>query len=333
MASVFVVVVCAFAAYGQTSLPGEIVDVLDGKTVVIVIPNGKVTVELQYIDVPVSGKMGDTVREHLKRMLLKKRVSYRAKNFEGDHTTGQLLLNNVDVSQQMLRDGAAWHMPAELSGQDPSEFEQYASVEAAAKRDRLGIWAVAGLVPSWERSATIASTNAVPRSSAPRMTAPTGYWGDENPRLANVGALQHGYNAATKRGYIGIPVLGVNDPNGFANEYVTGVDITYFYAEGRSGRTGYYALSLVSRASKWRFAKNNQLSVIIDGEWKRVGKPKRYARQDGGSFDERLVFQIDRQMMSRIANSNDVGVVVGDYPMMPTPGWQMLLYNLLEASR
>src|SRR4051812_38938418 len=138
LASIIVAAICVFASHAQGFLSGQVVDVLDGKTVVIVIPNGKVTVELQYIDVPVEGTMGDTVREHLKRMLLEKQVSFRAKSFVGELSISQLFINGTDVSQQMLRDGAAWHMPTDLTAQDPAEFERYALLETAAKKDGLG---------------------------------------------------------------------------------------------------------------------------------------------------------------------------------------------------
>jgi endonuclease YncB( thermonuclease family) len=50
------------SASAQLTIPGEVIDVIDGKTVLVAIPGGKVKVELQYIDVPDQGQqLSDTV--------------------------------------------------------------------------------------------------------------------------------------------------------------------------------------------------------------------------------------------------------------------------------
>ena len=103
----------AFNASAQfLSTGGEVVEIVDGKTVVIAIPNGRVKVELQFVEVPEPGQpMHDTVRAHLQKLLMGKVVEYKPFRLFADRTVGRVTLNNVDVSQQMLRDGAAWLIP------------------------------------------------------------------------------------------------------------------------------------------------------------------------------------------------------------------------------
>ena len=135
-----------------SSLAGQVVDVLDGRTVVVQATSGRINVELQFISVPVAGDlMADVVREHLRTLVQGKNIEYRIRNIQTDRTIGRLTVNAVDVSQQMLRDGAAWHMPVRFTGQDTGEFALYAATEAAAKNEKLGVWAVPDLKPVWER--------------------------------------------------------------------------------------------------------------------------------------------------------------------------------------
>src|SRR5687767_14617752 len=107
------------SALGQSRTSGTVIELVDGKTVIVALPTGKVTVELEYIDVPEQGQpLYQTVRDHLQKLIVGKQISFRLGGFVGSRMAGGLLLNGVDVSQQMVRDGAAWHIPRETSGQD-----------------------------------------------------------------------------------------------------------------------------------------------------------------------------------------------------------------------
>src|SRR5438105_14969950 len=73
-----VLVVFAISAAAQSYLPGEVVDVVDGKTVVVAVPGGRINVELQYIDTPDQGQnLHEVVRNHLRETLVGKTVQYR----------------------------------------------------------------------------------------------------------------------------------------------------------------------------------------------------------------------------------------------------------------
>jgi len=318
--------------FSQASVHGQVVDVVDAKTVVISVAAGDVTLELQYIDVPAPEQpMHLSIKKHLRDLVMGKQVEYRASRLSYDRTIGQLFSGGVDVSQQMLRDGAGWHVPSEMSGQDATGFAQYAAFEAAAKQEKRGLWADPMLKPTWDEGFVVPQKPSAP--SRKLNAAPGGYWSDKNPRLGNVGALQHGYNAATKRGYVGIPLLGVSDPYAFEKEYRTGVDLTYFYFEGSKGRTGYFVMTVLSQSAQWRFLKANTLVGYADGERFTISSPKRAARKEGATYYETLSYRLNRSTIERLANAGFVGIEAGDYPMVLQPGLQMVLNNLLEVSR
>jgi len=322
----------SISALAQVGVPGQVVDVLDAKTVVIAVAAGDVAVELQYIEVPpVEAPMHNSIKKHLRDLVLGKRVEYYPNQITYDRTVGRLVSDNIDISQQMLRDGAGWHVPSSISGQDRSGYAEYDTFETAAKQEKRGVWADASLKPSWDEAYV-----APERAAAPKQTLaaiPHGYWSDPNPRLGNIGALQHGYNASSKHGYVGIPLMGVSDPNALEKEYRTGVDLTYFYTEGVKGRTGYFAITIISMSAKLRFQQRNTLTGYADGERFVMGLPKRVARKEGSTYYETLTYRVARSSIERLANATYVGIEAGDYPMVMHPGLQMILNNLLEVSR
>lgn len=330
------------AINAQFRTVGDVVDVIDGKTVVLSVPTGLVTVELQYIDVPESGQpLYTSMKDHLKTLVGGRSVELQTKGFSREKLTGKLVLNGVDVSQQMLRDGAAWHIEFSKSGQSKTEFASYAESETLAKLEKRGLWAVNDLEPAWEYRA---KKKALAREadSGPVVAAYNrpvakrkGYWSDENPRLKNPAGMTHGFNAATQTGFLGTSMMGVKEVEKQVTGQKTAVDMTYYYTEDpKKGRTGYFVLTVFSAADESRFLKFNTLTVEVDGKKIVVGKPKKH---DSDNSDlkhmERLSYNLDVATIAKIANGGVVVVAIGNYHITPSPGLQMVLYNMLQAAK
>lgn len=337
------VLALASGAVAQMNVTGEVVDVIDGKTVVILLPSGKVRAELQYIDVPETGQqLNETVREHLRGMLVGKIVEYRARTIYNDRTVGRILVNGIDVSQQMLRDGAAWHIPAKVSAQESAEAAVYSANESNAKDEKRGVWSVAGLRPGWEVRAEKAAAPSPPQKaivSEPRVSKPVvmakaSYWGDKNPQLGNVGALANGYNEATKSGYIGTSFLPLDLTEAErASGIAASVDITYFYkVETGNKKKGFFVITFASVSPTWRFLAKNDLVVTSDGKSTTIGKAKRTTMTNGNSVQENLTYTVPRSAIAAIANGNEVVLKVGDRDCVPRAGLQYLLYNMLQVT-
>ena len=328
----------------QISISGEVIEVLNGKTAVIAAPSGKVRIELQYIDVPEPGQQfHETVVEHLKNLLLGKVVDYRARTIFKDRTVGRLLLGNIDVSQQMLRDGAAWHIPVKLTGQEASEVAVYSSNEADARAEKRGIWSVDGMKTASEfriaqRAATGGSASTLTKD-VPKLravaTAKTGSWGDKDPGLGDVGALLVGYNANTRSGFVGTSYQMVNlseiEKNAGSR---TAVDFTYFYkTDEKNGRDGVYVISVASIAPTVRFLAKNELTVINDGKSTVIGKAKRTTYKVGENTQEVLSYTVSRKTIESVVNGGEVILKIGEYRCVAQPAIQYILYNLLQVTK
>lgn len=143
-----VTILCVASAFSQYKFEGVVVEVADGKTVVIDLGQSKrLIAELQGIEVPEpEQELHVTVVEHLQKLLLGKQVQFYPGGWTLPKIKGQLVSSGVDVSQQMLRDGAAWYAPG-----GRLDYEHiYKTSEAQAKMEKRGVWAVKNLKPAWE---------------------------------------------------------------------------------------------------------------------------------------------------------------------------------------
>jgi endonuclease YncB( thermonuclease family) len=338
--------------YSQSTVAGKVVQVLDGKTVVIEISGGKLNAELQYIEVPdPDQQLHGRVSEHLEKLVLNKDVEFRSAGFAPGKTFGQLYVGSTDVAVQMLRDGAAWHVPADKSGQDAVENAVYKDHQDQARSEKRGVWGIDGMKPAWEHRAAKIEAERLARIEAERAAKAAadayyekaaaaktpvrkpGVWGDENPWLKNPGALVHGYNAASGNGYVGTSLLGVKELENQPTDRKTAVDITYIYKQdGPNGRKGTFVLSVVSSAADWQFVTKNGLTVTVDEKTVLVVKPKRTAVREEGRAVEKLTFEVNKATLEKIVYGGEVFVKVGDLTFYPTQGFQLLLYNILQVA-
>ncbi len=332
----FVFALCSSAQFLSTG--GQVVEVVDGKTVIIAIPNGRVKVELQFVEVPEPEQMmHDTVKSHLQKVLMGKVVEYKPFRLYADRTVGRVMLNNVDISQQMLRDGAAWLMPINVSGQDKSEYDTYSTIESFAKAEKRGVWSIPGMKPAWEfrseRNAqrsqaqnSYTQTSAKPRSKQP------GYWGDVNPLIGEVGALSHGYNAAKRLGYVSTMLGSVEQTEeDKTNNRVMALDITYHYKEdSQNGRTGLFLITVISNSNTPRFARNNDLMLVAE---KRIflGKAQRTVSSRGDRIQEKLTYTVQRSAIEKLVNGT-ANLSIGGNLVQPSSFAYSILHNMLLVS-
>ncbi len=336
----FAVLMFNASAGAQLTIPGEVIDVIDGKTVLVALPSGKVKVELQYIDVPERGQeLHDTIREHLRGLVVGKVVEYRPKMLSTDRAIGRLTVKNVDVSQQMLRDGAAWHLPSQMSGQEKTEYDIYSSLEAAAKGEKIGVWSIPGLKPAWEIRTAKASAKQErvvfsPRSGdAARESTKPRAKPASNPKFGDVGALVNRYDPESKTGLLSTSLLSVETDKSHPDIERVAFDITYYYKEndGKS-RNGSFVVTAVFWSKKAQFTGNNNL-VIFDGEKSTiVGRPRRTVSNQGDSVRETMVCEISRNMLEKVAINEGQMLKFGNH-LIYLVGTRYLLYNLLQVTQ
>jgi endonuclease YncB( thermonuclease family) len=338
---VFAVVLSLSATvFGQARFAGKVVDVVDGRTVILDTNTGKVTAQLQYVATPEpEQQLHGVAREHLSRLAVGKLVEFQPVRILDRLTVGRMTMGGVDLSLQMIRDGAAWHEPLVTSGQEQSEFNAYAAIEAAAKHEKRGIWSVPGLKPAWQyRAEKLESQKRQELAERPGRQARTAankktkssYWGDPNPAIGNVGALFNGYNVATRTGYVATPMMGVEQSDeDKQNDRRTAVEIAYWYREDEQrGRTGRFIITVIS--NWWRFPKDNDLVILGEKPWV-IGKANRTFGKSNDTAWEKLTYEVQRSAIDRLANEN-VNLKINRYILYPKSFAYSIIYNMLQVS-
>jgi len=149
---VFLLCIFTLIASGQARFAGKVIEVVDGKTVIVDTNAGKLTAELQYVEIPEPEQpMHAAVKEHLAQIALGKIVEFSAVRIGYGLTVGKLTTaGGVDLSMQMIRDGAAWHQPVAKSGQPQNDALEYDKNQALARSEKRGVWSVADLKTPWQ---------------------------------------------------------------------------------------------------------------------------------------------------------------------------------------
>lgn len=147
----FAVLFLSQTFFAQGTLNGTVTDVIDGKTLQVENQSGKTFyLKLRYLEVPEAEQpLSSIVKNHLKDLAFGKTIYIKNVRVLPEYTIGVALLDKVDLSQQMIRDGAGWFDISESDSVGDST-NVYKETEALAKSEKLGVWNVKGLKPAWE---------------------------------------------------------------------------------------------------------------------------------------------------------------------------------------
>lgn len=150
--ALLVVAVCAFTCgYARaTSFVGKVIEINDGDEITIFNMNRPVRIRLIGMDAPERNQpFGDIARQHLSDLVYDKVVVAEYSGISGDHSLiGRVLLNDVDISAQMIRDGAAWFdSRATLSD---LQRDIYFQSEQAARKEHRGLWQATDPIAPWD---------------------------------------------------------------------------------------------------------------------------------------------------------------------------------------
>lgn len=350
------IIIAASAGFGQSRIGGRVIEVIDGRTVRVEMPNrSRIIVQLQYIEVPEGEQpFCKIAKEHLSTLVLDQKIEIRARGLSNAKTVGQIFLKGVDVSQQMIRDGAAWYAVLEKTGQDAAESQIYQSNEASAKTEKLGIWSIENLKPSWqiraeaeekrrrEERLTIEEYQKLYDQTPTRQTAPRqlnnsnfGIWGDvksyTNGQATGAGGLEIKYDSNVRAGYVAttqaIQNLAVKNSN-----QTVDLRMAYVYRDIEQGRNSIYLIGIFSEADDWKFLKSNNLTVTADGQKIVLGKAYRLYRQTPTSAQELLLYKINRAAIAKIVKAKNLQVNLGVYSGKLSDKLQGMLKNLLDVA-
>lgn len=342
-------------AFSQKKLEGKVVGVIDGKTIVIEVPvtKNRFTAELEYIEIPEPEQaLSQIVKDHLQKLLLDKDVEFVARIMEERKLIGKVYLGDVDMGQQLLRDGAAWYAVLDKNKHDSAESENYQLIEAQAKLEKRGVWGIANLKPAWEfradkekaekekleaAKAKIVEVKETPKPKKKTTVAakkfPNWLENQKYESTNNISGLMVGFNESDKSGFVATPQFKV-EINDKDTSRTVEIAVAYFYKDSeKKSKDNYYIFGLESEANEWKFLKLNDLVVFADNEKINIGKAIRVAVEDNGKFKETLTYKIKRPIVEKVANANKVEFKIANSAGKLDPELQNIVKNLLNAGQ
>lgn len=325
----------AVGTQAQVRLAAKVVEVLDGRTLVLDTSAGRMTARLQYIETPEPEQsLHITVRDHLSSLTSGRTIEFTPGRIVERITIGKAMLGGVDLSAQLIRDGAAWHEPAATSGQPSHEAAEYANNQELARTEKRGVWSVADLKTPWqiraERQAALDLADRQRRAANPNKVGLSefqtesragpdsqfqavkngdgqiGLWadiftgrGNETYGLHTFADPQGRFTAVFSSPMF-MEVSGAKEP--FKIEY----RLAYFIANvpNRIG-SEWYTLYIRSMKDSYRFEKRrNNLVIITDKVRLSVGSPYTGATSNTGFGNHEFFFyKLSRAQVATLAKA------------------------------
>ncbi|MCB1722332.1 MAG: thermonuclease family protein [Gammaproteobacteria bacterium] len=142
-------------ALQAVNLPGRVLRVIDGDTLILDVGGGQYRVEIAGIDAPeLNQPWGEVASSTLARRLTGTFVVVDAAEIDGYRVRGGLQVQNRDIALDLLYAGLAWstvqYEPplSQLSDQERLAHP-YVRAETEARIDRRGVWSDPQPVPPW----------------------------------------------------------------------------------------------------------------------------------------------------------------------------------------
>jgi endonuclease YncB( thermonuclease family) len=155
--SVFVFIVLSLqTVFSQGLINGTVVAVIDGRTLTVLDSSDKkITVRLRYLETPEPEQpLFEIVKNHLKDLALGKKIFVTKVRLFDTYTLGVGVINdktnNVDLSRQMIRDGAGWFDIFDADSSTSDSTGEYQATELVAKGEKRGVWGIPEMKTPWD---------------------------------------------------------------------------------------------------------------------------------------------------------------------------------------
>src|SRR6185312_8979384 len=142
-----------FSSQGSAStIQGKVVEILDGERLSLTSVNQSFKVKLIAVAAPAPRQpFADVAKQHLSDLVVGKYVvvHFSGMTREG-FVLGRVVARDMDVGEQMIRDGVAWYNKVEATGFTEIQKQEYFGSEQAARSEARGLWKDPNPVSPWD---------------------------------------------------------------------------------------------------------------------------------------------------------------------------------------
>lgn len=126
---------------------GKVTAVKDGDTFKILYQKQEITVRLAHIDSPEKKQaFGTKAKQYASDLCFGKKVTVKhsGKKDRNGRVLGEVFIGNVNINQELVKKGLAWHF------KKYSKSEEYAQLENSARKEKIGLWSEKSPIAPWE---------------------------------------------------------------------------------------------------------------------------------------------------------------------------------------
>jgi endonuclease YncB( thermonuclease family) len=331
-----VVLALVSATVAQGTVAGKVVDVLDGRTLVMETSAGRVTIQLQYVEVSEDGQPFSAIAKgHLSKLSLGRSVEHKARRIvEGKSIGRTITFEGVDLSLQMIRDGAAWHEPKQTSDQHANEAADYSANQELAKNEKRGVWSMPNLKTPWEVRADNERT-ARAQEVARRITRPTPvglgeFHHDTRRPSGQYTSTSAGAPRVQMDAWVNAFSGAAHEPRGlqthsdpkraFTSVYTSAVLMDFASTSGKerlecraifteftAARAKFFHIGFRAIGSAYRFSKGKtRLTIVADGQRISLGAPFGRRRDTMVGAEEIMYYRLSWAQLKKIGSAKKV---------------------------
>ncbi len=143
----YAMVVLALLGADPVELKGKVVRIVDGDTIVVLVGKEQTKIRLEGIDSPESKQpFGTKAKEHLGNLCHEKEATIRVTGKDRyGRSLGIIFVGKLNVNQEMVASGNAWHF------KKYSKDKELSRLEEQARMNKCGLWGGSETpIPPWE---------------------------------------------------------------------------------------------------------------------------------------------------------------------------------------
>lgn len=142
----FAVLSACLSAMGQEELTGKVIGVTDGDTIEVLIGKTPTKIRLEGIDAPEQKqRFGDASKRELSRLVFGKTATVLKTGQDNyGRVLGFVVADDVEVNQELLRQGWAWHF------KEYNTDKKLAKLEQEAREAKRGLWTDDNPISPWD---------------------------------------------------------------------------------------------------------------------------------------------------------------------------------------
>ncbi len=132
----------------KKNISGKVIGITDGDTFSLLLENDNFEIKVRLLDIDCPEKKqpySQKAKQYVSNLIFGKLVNVQYSKKDGfGRVLGTIYVNKVNVNEEMVKAGYAWHFIKY------SDNKTYINLEKEARNKKIGLWSDPNPIPPWE---------------------------------------------------------------------------------------------------------------------------------------------------------------------------------------